>query len=125
MWNPFKKLAEKDEQMRVALQNAVTVWETRMIRGQYTLLPYAHQVLHNDGGTYQMHVLDEMEAAAWERLRERDDFETIRAGWKLEHMRVWDRKAYEAIMVRKEVEELRAKVAKLEGIETMLALGTA
>ncbi len=124
MWNPFRKFAEREQAILDQLQASVDKWEAALIAGRYSLLPYAWQVLKNDGGLSQARVYGKMEAAAWARLEQREDYETIRTGWELEYKRVWAPKEYQLIMLRQEIEALRKKVAQFENIEAMIALGT-
>lgn len=106
--SPFAGATKADLQMLRQLTVAVHAWERAARDGRYYWCPYAPEILHNNGGIHQAHVLDALKEKAWDRLRAQPNWRDIVEAHQLEHMRQYDSRAYE---VRRLREQLAAHIA--------------
>lgn len=106
--SPFTGATRADLAMLRALARGVRNWELAARNDRFYYLPYAHQILHNDGGTHQAHVLSEFESRAWNRLMDRDNADAIWEARRLAQMRRYEPEAYEVHLLRKELAEHKA-----------------
>lgn len=105
--SPFHLATKSDLRMLRLLAIAAENWKRSAAAGEYYLLPTAWSVLGNDGGTYQMRILDRFEARAWRALSHRPGYDAIREQHDLARMKRWDPKRYELRMLRMEIAEYR------------------
>lgn len=106
--SPFTGATRTDLAMLRTFAYAVKRWEEAASDDRYYTLPYAHQLLHNDGGIHQSHVLSEFETRAWLRLMDLPNADTIFEARRLAQMRRHEPEAYEVLMLRKELAENKA-----------------
>ena len=101
--SPFTGASRADLAMLRTLAQAVQRWEIAARNDRYYYLPYAHQLLHNDGGFHQSHVLSQFEDKAWNRLLKLPNAEAISESHRLARMRRYDSAAYEVHQLREEL----------------------
>lgn len=97
------------------LAYAVQQWEIAARNDRYYYLPYAHQILHNDGGLHQTMVLQELQDRAWSRLAQLPNWDSIAESDRLARMRRFNPEAYEVHKLR---EELAAHKATCKALST-------
>lgn len=106
--SPFTGSTRNDLAMLRTLAYAVLRWEIAARDDRYYTLPFAPQLLHNDGGIHQAHVLSEFENRAWDRLMQRPNADAIWEARRLARMRRYEPEAYEVLMLRQELAEHKA-----------------
>lgn len=85
------------------LARAVTRWEVAARNDRYFYLPYAHQLLHNDGGLHQARVLQEFQNRAWDRLAQLPNWDSIAGKDRVAWIRRYNPEAYEVHQLREEL----------------------
>src|SRR5690606_656922 len=119
--SPFRSMIKRDIRMYRLLAEATVAWARDAAAEQYRHLPYAWRILGNQGGTWEMRVLDEFEARALRRLMRRDNWPTIADQRRTEYLRRYDVKAYEALMLRREVAQMRTELTDRHDCEACRA----
>ncbi|KQO98467.1 hypothetical protein [Leifsonia sp. Leaf264] len=112
--SPFHGATKRDLRTLRGLAVYTELWKRSSIAGHGQLIGYAPEIQDGHTGLYVLKTLFEFENRAWKAMSRLANFDQICAAHSVEHMRRYDRDAYESHMLRQEVTELRNRVSTLE-----------